>query len=430
MKDLDFDELDRAVNSLMTNVPKTAPQVTESKEKTLDITPTLDSNASPSFDKVEAVAAQAVASPQPTPAPTPKPAGQRMMNDITPRSSAPVTAPARPQPSQAPAARRGSKFMDVVRPTVVTSTEPSKPVSRQGVTIQPSETVAPEPIAPKPDDAVALPKPTLPEPAAETSASDWPDPLDMQTPKSSSIDNKAEQPTDEAVKTDIAPDTSADQTDSTPPEPLVSPFLPDAKVEKRPLGSPAPLPPEPTEPTADENATNEKTPPSPLDDMPAESTDDIPNEKDTAASLQLPPTPTAVDADAQLPEELSGDLMAVEADTTHDELKKAHDTSTATEQSDTSIKNEGPESNKSAIEPVEKESAPVPTGPTSIAQQYHESPSTGDKDNGSIYDTNTYHQPLANTAKKSSGKKVILWIVIIILVGIAAGVALYYSRII
>lgn len=421
MKDLDFDELDRAVNSLMTNVPKTAPQVAESKEKTLDITPTLDAGASPSFDKVEAVAAQAVALPQPTTPPAPKPTGPRTMNDITPRSAAPVTAPARPQPSQAPAARRGSKFMDVVRPTSVTSSD-STPVSRQGVTIHPSATVTPEPIAPKTDDTVSPPAPAPVEP----SASDWPDPLDMQTPQSSVPDDS-----DKNVKKP-ASDNAVDNATPEPaqPEPLVSPFLPDAKVEKRPLGSPVPVTPELSEPVKDDDIVNEATTLS-TDDVPAESTDDIPNEKDTASSLQLPPNPVATNPEAQLPEELSGDLMAVEADTTHDELKKVHDSGAITEQSDESENDSAPKSSpEPAINAVEKESAPVPVGPTSIAQQYHESPSTGDKDNGSIYDTSTYHQPLANTAKKSSGKKVILWIVIIILVGIAAGVALYYSRII
>lgn len=423
MKDLDFDELDRAVNSLMTNVPKTTPQVAESKEKTLDITPTLDADTPPSFNKVEQVAAQAVASSGPVVSTAPKPSGPRTLNDVTPmRSAAPVVTPTRPQPSQTPAARRGSKFMDVVRPTSV-ATSDDKPVSRQGVTIQPTNPVVPEPTTPKVEEISATSEPAkTSEPAVEAPKNDWPDPLDMQPSQPSSDDNESTDINDDTAATpDETPKTSVVELAQS--EPLVSPFLPDAKVEKRPLGSPVPSSDVSLELPTDKKDAIES--PALLSD----DTTEVPNEKDTNDSLQLPPTPSeSDDVKTQLPEELSGDLMAVEADTTHDELKKAHDGINDT--SEVPDKSERPDEVES-VKAVDKEPVPAAvTGPTSIAQQYHESPSTGDTDSGSIYDTSTYHQPLAHPAKKGSGKKVVIWIVIIVLVGIAAGAALYFSGII
>ena len=133
---------------------------------------------------------------------------------------------------------------------------------------------------------------------------------------------------------------------------------------------------------------------------------------------QLPADPTEIEP--TLPEELQGDLMAVEADTTHEQVKQTHEA--AAEQ-----------------KPLEKSTTPVPatgtpsvsesaapSGPTSIPQQYHEEASTGDQGNGAIYDTDSYHQPLAHPAKKKSGWMWIIWIVLILLLGAGGGAALYF----
>ena len=76
--------------------------------------------------------------------------------------------------------------------------------------------------------------------------------------------------------------------------------------------------------------------------------------------------------------------------------------------------------------PAAQEEPSVSTGPTSIPQQYREEPSTGDKDNGAIYDTDTYHQPIAHPAKKKSGWMWVVWIVAILLLGAGGGAALYF----
>ena len=409
MKDLDFDELDRAVNSLMSNVPKSAPPASEDKEKTLDLTSTLG-NSTPPSDAIEKAATKVAVSS------APKPQSPRSMNDITPgRPATPVTMPARPQSVGTPAARR--MFMDVVRPTGAVK-EADTPVSRQGATIEPINSVtAPEAPAPtvQPEIKESTPVST-PSSAVEAPANEWPDPLDMQPKGAETTLPESEEP----APVDATPEVTAEP--DTPPEPLTSPFLPDAKVEKRPLGgnavneSPTPeLPPstpaDTTEaPAAEDISTGELAS---TGDQTAEVASVTDNED---AAAQLPPTPVA---DGQLPEELSGDLMAVEADTTHDELKKVND----------AVSPENPPEVPVATVPDSKKDTAMP-GPTSIPQQYHESPSTGDKDSGSIYDTNTYHQPLTNPTKKSSKRAFILWGIVVILIGIAAGVALYVSGII
>jgi hypothetical protein len=438
MKDLDFDELDRAVNSLMTNVPKTVPRTDEEKEKTLDITPTLDDDTTtPPFDRIEALAAQVVGEskgtavpsvPVPTrPVPPASPIQPPQPSMVLSRSVVPsrsqITAPSS---AAAPASRRGGRFMDVVHP----SSDMKKPevagrlVSRQGVSLQPQGvsasapqlTVAPIVTAVGKEEstplsgALTMPSqdstntPTVHDQAVLTS--DWPDPLDV------AMKAGASQKRDEQLVSTI-PALNGEVTEEKPEanDPpstasLASPFLPDAKVEKRPLGAPEP------------NTEGGDTVPAPWI-MPTDDSKD--KEKSEDSNDQLLINPGAVEL--QLPEELQGDLMAVEADTTHDSIKK--------EQEKMPVENE-----KSQVtpQPIAAASASsvgtVPTGPTSIPQQYREEPSTGDQKNGSIYDTDDYHQPLAHPAKKKSGWMWVLWAVIVLLLGAGAGAALYYFKVV
>jgi hypothetical protein len=139
MKDLDFDELDRAVNSLLTN--NDAPAA--------DDTPPLPVN-----DTVVPVD-EVVPQPQPT-----------------------ATQPL--------AARRSSgRFMDVVHPSSdMRASMPVRPVSREGLGIAPSapstspvEQTTPwsSPVVPEAPVEVETPRPT---------AGEWPDPLDFNGFKS------------------------------------------------------------------------------------------------------------------------------------------------------------------------------------------------------------------------------------------------------
>ncbi|HEU4715315.1 MAG TPA: hypothetical protein VFS14_00610 [Candidatus Saccharimonadales bacterium] len=450
MKDLDFDELDRAVNSLMSNVPKSEPQTDGTPEKTLDIPSTGDDKLS--FDKVTEAAKKAADDTPQDKTPEKSPPAPTPVLAPAPRASAEAShASATVQPANStPAGRRGGRFMDVVHPSAdMKKPDAPKPVSRQGVTLEPlnsaqkitdvvpqkkdakdAKDVSESAAAPVPAPIVDTPekeKPATPTvlpveppkpPAVEekpgdtpAASSDWPDPLDMMTP---AAPEKKESTAVEPEPTPVMPQPETEP--DTMPAPLTSPFLPDAKVEKRPLGGLA---------SEESEAANDDISRAPMADDTKKSVDD-PNK-------QLPADPTEVEP--MLPEELSGDLMAVEADTTHAELKRAHDENA--QQSVPAVAEESPATSQS-FETKEPSTSPaasaeeksVPAGPTSIPQQYKEEPSTGDQDNGSIYDTDTYHQPLSHPAPKKSGWMWVIWIVLILLVGAGGGALLYILKLV
>lgn len=381
MKDLDFDELDKAVNSLMGDVSKSTPAKKDDDAKTLDISPTLKEDAKPDFSKIEdnaaAAASPAIPTTSATPATRPAPA---------PAASS-VHAPSRP-----PASRRGGRFMDVVHPSSAPK-KPSAPVSRQGVTIQPSAqptvTESPEPEQPavpaiveaptvekaKTVDTTGIPQPT--PPASAPVENEWPDPLDAA-----------------GFKFDDAADS----------QPLTSPFLADAKVEKRPLGGAAPAVEEAVAPAPAEEPDR-----APVLGVAADesATKDDPND-------QLPAKP---EIEAPLPEELQGDLVAIESGSR---------TSPVPAQPDEQLVQQQPTPAVSATPAAEPKEEVAPSGPTSIPQQYKEEKSTGEEASGAIYDTDTYHQPLAHPAQKKSGWMWVLWIVGILAVGTAGGAALFF----
>lgn len=64
--------------------------------------------------------------------------------------------------------------------------------------------------------------------------------------------------------------------------------------------------------------------------------------------------------------------------------------------------------------------------PTEITQQYKEQPSTTEQPSGAIYDTESYHKPLAHPAKRQSSVLVIVWIIGLILLGGGLGAAMYF----
>lgn len=450
MKDLDFDELDRAVNSLMTNATKAKPDEPVSEEagqeKTLDITPTLNDGATPSFDKLSEATAKTAdaATLQP----------QTQTPEVSAAASTAATEP-KAAPRQAgplPAFRRGGRFMDVVHPSA-NMKKPEAParVSRQGVTVaplstpkeepeqsqqqnlEPAEAAPAQPSEPEKPTPLAVPSRPPVEPHA-AAKSDWPDPLEVAgfTHDESKDEPAAKSPSQESPvmpeKTDVpknspttdetedptaTPDETSSQkpenTESEPPKddadqsPLTSPFLSDAKVEKRPLGGVAP------------SEEVEEPGHAPVLGAASEEKKSV---NDPAA--QLPASPEEVEL--ELPEELQGDLVAIEADTsTHPQ--PAPETTDKKEEPGEPVANE---TKTPAPQPARDQDEKRETaGPTSIPQQYREEPSTGSKDNGAIYDTSTYHQPLAHPDKKKSGWLVVVWIVAILLLGAGGGAALY-----
>ncbi len=371
MKDLDFDELDKAVNSLMAGVPKTPSAPSETPENTVEIPSTISDSAPPA-----------------------------------PKIPVSPPAPARSSSLPVPATRRGGRFMDVVHPSsAMKKPESPRVVSRQGVTLEPT---SPNPIEEVPS------APTLPDPVTISSTSgdtkvpeksatqenEWPDPLDMAN--FGKEDEKQEQ------KPETKPSEPKRELDELTVEaPLVSPFLPDTKVEKRPLGANVTETPDAKEEDKDttEGAVS----------LPATENDD-----------QLPAT--AEDVKPLLPEEFHSELVAIESDTTNSDADKE----SAAESEKTDTPWVAPQEESKSEEPSVPESKPqekkpaAPVGSPSIPQQYREEPSTGDQKNGAIYDTDNYHQPLAHPAKQKSGWMWIVWILVILLVGAGGGAAAYF----
>lgn len=187
MQDIDFDEIDRAVNSTMK--PKSEPKRDES---------TVSVNVS--------------------------------------RSE---------RSESAPAARRSSgRFMDVVHPS------------------SDMRSSTPERSAPRP--SIQKPEPKLPP----KSNSDWPDPLDFH-----------------GFNPDLPKKVSSDQ-DAQPMKPLESPFLTDAKVEKRPLGAFSEEKPVTPEKPKEEETPLLEAPDEPL--LEAETKEETPEDKSEPASEPMP----------------------------------------------------------------------------------------------------------------------------------------------
>lgn len=399
MKDLDFDELDRAVNSLMTGVSKDSFQKTEDSEKTLDIPPTLGSDEKPSFGKLEEAAIKVTSTSTPAPSPSP------------------VEAVAL---SQSPlATRRGGRFMDVVHP----SSDMKKPTlphfpSRQGITVEPREAVQetkispPEPMT---QPSIAKEEPVAPVPGMTeqaASVSEWPDPLEIANFQESDQPEETESfvPNKEPAMFTLPDSLQASQVSEDEPAPLVSPFLPGTKVDKRPLGTAMLSPNDEQEhhiPVLEAAA-----------DEPASS---------TGSNAQLPAL--LEDVTLQLPEELRSDLMALEADTGA-EMPTKTDYPQPLEEKPAEPQATSTQTVSATVPSNEPRETPVPAGPTSIPQQYREEPNTGDQKSGAIYDTDSYHQPLMHPVKKKSGWLWVVWIVLILLLGAGSGAALYFFGIV
>lgn len=395
MKDIDFDELDKAVNTLMAGVSKPSEPKdngSHTQEEPVDASTTSPSTMSNTGTSLTSTAATS-----------------------TPSTSSPSSVNQSIAASKpAPAARRTGRFMDVVTPATPKKPDVgSKPVSRSGTTIEPSKPTIPEPVTP-PVSLSSTPTLTTPEPSTPSKPAtdvppqtDWPDPLDVANftdhqvssePTPAVKESTKESSLSPAEKAISEPMTSAEADEA---EPLVTPFLPDTKVEKRPLGA---------------NATS-STKPDVLDETKT-------SQEASEADDQLPAT--TEDVKSLLPEELHSDLVAIESDTTEPEQLN-EPKAEMQEPADHPVAPSTPAA-------IAEEHAPLKTtspasgvvGPTSIPQQYKEEAPVGEQKNGAIYDTQTYHKPLAHPAKQKSGWMWIVWIILILLIGAGAGAALYF----
>lgn len=330
MKDIDFDELDKAVNSLMGSAPTIAS--TSKDNPPAEHMVTVSSTTVPT-------GAPAV-SPTSTPGAVPSPPAETVV---------PVTVQTQPTPASAatPVIRKGGRFMDMVHDSSDMKPRPTVAVpSREGLTI-----------APRTDAPTADPvQPTAENNSKPIEFGPMPDPIDMP-----------QRPAEPATLTNSS---SAPQA-----EPYESPFLSDAKIEKRPLNATA--------------AGAEK--PEPTSETPAEPT--------PASSGDEPP------AVPQVPE-LNSDLIEIESK----ETVPAADMTQAVDSSTASV----------AVAEPEK-----PLGPASIPQQYKATESTGDHSHAAIYDASQYPEPVTHPAKKKSGWLWVVWVVLLLGLGAGGAVLLY-----
>lgn len=343
MSDIDFEELDRAVNSLIASAPGAAAATVPAQQPIMGNSssdsatqPDNDAHAvfEPTNDDYRSFTSlvensHSKTSFEPTTDSTtssahladntrPQPTVKRSADDSRPI----VERPAPTHEARSLAGQRGSgRFMDVIHPSA--NMRSSTPVPDVQI-VPPVNNMVPPDISPRS-------VPVIPSRQNGTFASE--------------------------------------------PEPLESPFIAGAVVEKRPLGAFA------TDPVQEHI---EISPSGEVTEGPIKPLNESPTDEET--------TP--------LPDELGDDLLKIES-------------GNVTPEAALSV---------SATHTAE----PQILSQTSISQQYKEKPADFDKKASSIYDTNVYHKDPNASIKKKSGWMWVLWIIILLAVGVGAGAVTYF----
>lgn len=348
MSELDFDELDKAVNSLIEKTTK-MPDNSDDKKP---VAPEAEGDSGSAVIDSSSVGAVETGLEIGQVEAAEKPAE----NNDQPQSNSTMTdeeSPSKELVAPAKVPKSSGRFMDVVhpssdmRPKLMTK-------SRHGNMIKPlNDMVEPGPKAPAPTPVEdATPEKTENKLIEQS----WPDPIDMMQEKLAS-------------ESDAKPEA----------EPNGSPFLPNAKVEKRPLGGEAP------------------TSPSSLPSDKLQHDEEGPKTND---DLSLPVTDEEM---SPLPDELNSDVVAIEADSPHPEVK----------------------TEEHRVSETVAQNGMTP----SIVQQYKEQPSSADNQHAALYDT-TLEKPLSHPPKKKSGWMNVVWVVLLVVVLGSVAAGLYYFKII
>lgn len=337
MTEFDFDELDRAVNNLMSDVDT--------------------SKRDEAFDDPQEKTIELPGAPE----------------QVSTRSTASVVA------TPPLAVMRRGRFMDVVRP----SSDMSSPVApkREPIVIQPSTSG---------QSVSTVDLPAIESPVPETNAEAAQDEgassdADTYADLNESPEFDTSERDDQSGETGASEDLQATDSDEspepgqhTPESPMESPFLADAKVEKRPLGAPS--------------------------DQSGEVIDVMPSQFEETQP-EPAPSPEELPASDPTPQETDSEVVTIEPNSTP-EANSGQDTP----------------SSSVAEQLVSVESST----PTDIVPQYTESVSRDNEPSGAIYDTSAYHQPLEHPAKKRTGWMVVLWVLLLLIIGAAAGAAYFY----
>jgi hypothetical protein len=460
MSDFDFDELDKAVNSVI-GQPSEEGSVEKSSESSADEggnTPAR--NTTPSFALHSRVMAsnridrsqqetstseQDLKNEEETSAPKVEEASHVSEPAITSQSST--------DRQQYLPKRRTGRFMDVVHPSSDMRSSPKpltsrrdgvsvQPASKPAAVIDPSFTNIIDPVenqnTPSQDfvseTSHETPEVTISEPAENNPGDNLPANSSLEAAINELLVSEGHEPvvdsvSSRSVKSDETPETPApqpvietsipepvkeetvfqspDELEENPDElsmdeifsdnqPQTSPFIEGAKVEKRPLGS--------------SNLTT------PQEDQ---------NERATTAEDDLSAGPQDIGNEEILPEELNQDLMSIESleaevaageDVTAPPVTSSLETPAPAPQ-----EADKPTEDTETDEPSKASDTRSYTGPTSIAQQYKLEPRENkDDETGDIFDTKTYHQPIKDDESKSSPLPWIIGAIVVVLL-IAAG---------
>ncbi|UTX51532.1 hypothetical protein KI440_01075 [Candidatus Saccharibacteria bacterium TM7i] len=358
MKDFDFDELDRAVSSVLDAKANAGDRHVSSS-----VEPQHTERAEPSLEIPER---------------------QSVEKDIAPARS--ITPP-RP---------RTGRFMDVVHPSAAV-----RPIPQ-------AEAVAPVEIPASPAPEVPTASPRREVPMNDIS----------MVPRSE-------------MAPPVVQDTSSEEVESEEasndwPMAPESPFLPDAKVEKRPLGESRPTgAPTRVEDTVSDTAPNDAL----MQDINAllsgEADDTVAaTAKETEEDLVVDATPEDIPA----PEETQTGVQedeAIESSSamTDIEAEAVPEFDVVVESSE--VRQEESVSMPETPKGTASEEAAF-SGPVAITPQYTSKPSSNQQ-SGEIYDTESYHQPIAAPAKKKGGPlKLILIILLVIVLGLGIGAVGYF----
>lgn len=358
MGEIDFEELDRAVNSLMN---QSGPQ---DKPKDASV-------ATPS------AAAESPAPQSPSPA--------------TPSEPAVSTTP--PVTAQSPIVgrRSGGRFMDVIPSSsarnVAPRPAPSAAPSREAASLQPASEDAPVSISP--EDFTNHSKPGA----------------SLDKPDSSSEASYAEVPSGDAEGSDISS-----------LEAMSSPFLEGVEVDKRPLGEPADSS---SDLESADVSPSAMTMPDPID---------FANKSAALEEAQAESGPDAIATnpveELALQPEFNPEVLAAEAMTVETTAPAPADTSELA--SETDLQTEvAAETAKGANEKSAAEaSSAMAAG--DIRPQYTAEPNDAPEPSAVFDAASETPQALAHPPKKKSGWSIIIWILLMIIIGVAGGVAVWY----
>jgi hypothetical protein len=408
MAEIDFDELDKAVSSLMENVKKPNQQPTsEVGDKPADNTQDNDSqdndeaNRSQQGDETtedsesiqsdtDTTASDQTATPTPT----------------IPSESEESTAP---RPSLAN--KRRGQFMDMKHASADMRAVPAaaKPMSRIGASLRPiSSTAGPEGEQEKKE--LTTPQAPVDNVASDelagdlestASAADTSDTLLLLT----GDDNDISTENDSEVR---------DEDNDTP----TSPFLSGTKVEKRPLGMPTPV-------TNEDESIDSATQDNPDTDASSQGRPLTHGTELSVSSESIAPAASPT----KLPEELHSSVLEVEADTTAVDdksgVEESQNQADGEQEFDTPPKTaeiKDSEASDDTEQSAEKHA------PTSIPPQYKakkaDDAAMAQEPQVSMYDTAVDHPTLAQP-KKTSHWAIVIVIIILVLLGALAGAALY-----